>query len=180
MAFYEHVFLMRQDLSASQVEDISKKIKDIIEADQGKVTKIEQWDLMNLAYKVKKNKKAYFTLMNLDVSPETLKKVQQSMSVNENILRFLTIKVDELDNNPSPVLNEIKGHNDHSDSQNDDDVLIEKNVNYKNVEYIKRFITERGKILPRRLTMSDSQGQRKIAQAIKRLRFLALISPLYK
>jgi small subunit ribosomal protein S6 len=105
---YEYVYLLRGDLSTSQVEEMTKKHIDLIEQYKGKVTKTEYWGLRNLAYRIKKNKRAHYCLLNLDVSFEGLKELQRTMSVNENVLRFLAIKVDTLDNSPSLMMKKVQ------------------------------------------------------------------------
>ncbi|MFL1781280.1 30S ribosomal protein S6 [Candidatus Hepatincolaceae symbiont of Richtersius coronifer] len=104
MAYYEHVYMVRGDLSVNQIEELNKKYKDLIESFKGTITKTEYWGLKGLAYRVNKNKKAHYCLLNLDVSFEGLKELQRSMSINESILRFLSIKADKLDNTPSIMM----------------------------------------------------------------------------
>lgn len=111
MSYYEHVFLLRGDLSTNQVEEIQDKYKELIANHKGKITKNEYWGLRNLAYKVKKNKKAHYCLFNIDCEFECLKELQRNMSVNENILRQLSLKVDVLDNSPSIMMKQASKPN---------------------------------------------------------------------
>lgn len=101
--FYEFVFLARPDLSTSQLEEIIEKVKELLTNFNGSVGKIEYWGLRNLAYKIKKNKKAHYYLLNLTTSHEGLKELQRVFSVNDSILRTLSIKVDSLDETISPL-----------------------------------------------------------------------------
>ncbi len=104
MALYEHVFLARQDISASQVEELADNFIKIIEDNGGKVTKREYWGLKTLAYRVKKNRKAHFTLLNIDAPYPAVAEVERQMRINEDVLRYMTIAVDELDDNPSIMM----------------------------------------------------------------------------
>lgn len=119
MRFYENVFVARQDITSTQVEGLAQQYAAIIEQFGGKVTKTELCGLRNLAYPIKKNKKGHYVLMNVAVKSEGMKEVERQMSLNENILRYLTIKVDELDNNPSPLMQQ-KGFRDDQARYNDD------------------------------------------------------------
>ncbi len=93
MAYYEYVYLMRGDLSLNQVQELNSKVSDIITNYNGKVVKTEYCGLRNLAYKIKKNKKAHYCLFHFDVSHEGLKELQRLHSVNENVLRTLAVAV---------------------------------------------------------------------------------------
>ena len=109
MPLYEHVYLARQDITTQQVEAITQSIEELIKKEGGKVDKIEYWGLRQLAYKIKKNRKAHYTLMNINAPVNALNEVERQISLNEDILRHLTIKVDEFDDGPS-VMMEHKNH----------------------------------------------------------------------
>ena len=104
MALYEHVFLVRQDVTAQQVEALTAQFKGIIEAHKGKIAKTESWGLRSLAYRIKKNRKAHFTLLNIDAPPAAVAEMERLMAINEDIIRTLTIKVDALEEGPSAML----------------------------------------------------------------------------
>ena len=104
MPLYEHVFLARQDVSAQQVEELSAQITGVIQQLGGKVTKLEQWGLRSLSYRVRKNRKAHFTFMNVDAPPAALNEVERQERLNEDVLRYLTIRVDEHEEGPSAML----------------------------------------------------------------------------
>ena len=104
MALYEHVFLVRQDVTAQQVEALVAQFKGVIEAHKGKVAKTESWGLRSLAYRIKKNRKAHFTLLNIDAPPAAIAEMERLMAINEDIIRTLTIKVDALEEGPSAML----------------------------------------------------------------------------
>ena len=105
MALYEHVYLARQDITTQQVESITKSIEDIVKKDGGTIDKVEYWGLRQLAYKIKKNRKAHYTLMNINASSDTLKELDRQISLNENVLRHLTVKVEKFDEAPSIMMN---------------------------------------------------------------------------
>ena len=101
MAFYEHVFLTRQDVSGQRVDELVEQYKGIIEAGGGSVGKTEYWGLKSLAYRINKNRKAHFSLINLDAPHEAVAEMERQMRINEDVLRFMTVRVDELEEEPS-------------------------------------------------------------------------------
>ncbi len=104
MSFYETVFIARQEISATQVESIAANLTDILSQGEGEVTKTEFCGLRTLAYSIKKNRKGHFVLFNIDAPPAAVKEMERQMGLNEDILRFLTLKVDKLDPEPSPLM----------------------------------------------------------------------------
>ncbi len=104
MALYETVFIARQELSAAQVEALAANLTDILTQGQGEVTKTEFCGLRSLAYSIKKNRKGHYVLFNIDAPPAAVKEMERQMHLNEDILRFLTLKVDKLDPEPSPLM----------------------------------------------------------------------------
>jgi len=104
MAFYETVFIARQDLSATQVEALAASLTDIITQGQGDVAKTEFCGLRTLAYSIKKNRKGHYVLFNINAPSAAVKEMERQMRLNEDILRFLTLKLDKLDSNPSPLM----------------------------------------------------------------------------
>jgi small subunit ribosomal protein S6 len=104
MALYEHIFLVRQDVTAQQVETLTEQIKSKIASLGGAVTKVEPWGLKSLAFRVKKNRKAHFTLLNIAAPSEAIVEVERTLSINEDVIRFLTIRVDEHEAGPSAML----------------------------------------------------------------------------
>ncbi len=101
MPLYEHVFLARQDLSQAQVDALAATATEIVEAHQGKVTKTETWGLKNLAYKIKRNRKAHFVLLNIDAPAGTVAELERQTAINEDVIRWLTVRVDALEEGPS-------------------------------------------------------------------------------
>ncbi len=104
MALYEHVFLARQDLSTQQVDALTEQFKAVVETAGGKVAKVESWGLKSLTYRIRKNRKAYFTLLNIDAPPAALAEVERQERINEDVLRWLTIKVETLEEGQSAML----------------------------------------------------------------------------
>ncbi|PTW60447.1 small subunit ribosomal protein S6 [Breoghania corrubedonensis] len=104
MALYEHVFLARQDVSAQQVEQLVEQFKEIITNGGGTVGKVENWGLRTLAYRVNKNRKAHYTLMNIDAPHPAVAEMERQMRLNEDVLRFLTLKVDEHEEEQSAMM----------------------------------------------------------------------------
>ncbi|GBQ20631.1 30S ribosomal protein S6 [Acetobacter estunensis NRIC 0472] len=104
MPLYETVLIARNDINQQQVEAIADMIRSQLEADGGSVKKQEYWGLRSLAYRIKKNRKGHYLLLGLDAKPETMREVERLLSLNEDVLRVLNLRVEEIDENPSPVL----------------------------------------------------------------------------
>ncbi|MTI17618.1 30S ribosomal protein S6 [Rhodobacteraceae bacterium RKSG542] len=104
MALYEHVILARQDISTQQVEALVEQFKAVIEAGEGKVGKVEFWGLRTLAYRVNKNRKAHYVLMNLDAPHAAVAEMERLEGLNEDILRVMTVRVEELDEEQSVMM----------------------------------------------------------------------------
>jgi small subunit ribosomal protein S6 len=104
MALYEHIFLARQDVTPQQVEALTEQIKSKIAALGGAVTKVEPWGLKSLAFRIKKNRKAHFTLLNIAAPSEAVVEIERLLSLNEDVIRYLTIRVDEHEAGPSAML----------------------------------------------------------------------------
>ena len=101
MAFYESVVIARPELTESQIENLINSLSKIISDEKGKVVKKENWGLRSLAYRIKKNKKGHYFMLNLDSDPSTIFEYERKMRINEDIIRFLTIKINEIDHKPS-------------------------------------------------------------------------------
>src|SRR5207302_10978534 len=103
MPLYEHVFLARQDVSAQQVEELTAQLKGVVEQMGGKVSKLEQWGVKTLTYRMRKNRKAHFTLFNVDAPPAALNEIERQARLNEDVRRYLTVRVDEHEEGPSAM-----------------------------------------------------------------------------
>jgi small subunit ribosomal protein S6 len=104
MAFYEHVVIARQDISPQQAEALNETLKTLIEEHGGHIAKIEYWGLRNLTYRVKKNRKGHYSLLAIDAPAPAVKEMERQLSINEDVIRYMTVRVDELDLELSPVL----------------------------------------------------------------------------
>lgn len=104
MPLYEHVFIARQDINAQQVETITADFSKIVEDNGGKVAKAEYWGLKTLAYRIKKNRKGHYTLLGLDAPHAALAELERQARLHDDIIRFMTVRVDELEEGPSIVM----------------------------------------------------------------------------
>ena len=104
MAYYEHVVIARQDISAQQAEALNDTLKALVEENGGSVAKIEYWGLRNLTYRIKKNRKGHYSLLALDAPSAAVNELERQLSINEDVLRYMTVRVEELDLELSPVL----------------------------------------------------------------------------
>ncbi|WP_421950677.1 30S ribosomal protein S6 [Pelagibacterium sp.] len=104
MPLYEHIFLSRQDVSAQQVEDLTKTYTDLLAENGGKVAKSEYWGVKSLSYRINKNRKAHYTLLNIEAPATAVAEMERQMRINEDVLRFMTIRVDEHEEAPSVMM----------------------------------------------------------------------------
>jgi small subunit ribosomal protein S6 len=104
MPLYEHVFLARQDASAQQVEEFTTQITGVIEGLGGKVTKTENWGVRSLTYRMNKNRKAHFMLLNIDGPAAVVAEIERQERISEDIIRYITVRVDELEEGPSAMM----------------------------------------------------------------------------
>ena len=122
MALYESVIIGRQDLTSSQFETLMEKFISVIQSFKGEIKKRESWGLRNLAYKINKNRKGHYILLNIDSSPEAILEYERLMRLEEDIIRFLTIKIKYIDEKPSPLIA------NKYDKQKNDFVIDESNL----------------------------------------------------
>lgn len=104
MPYYESVFIARQDVSSTQVEQLTDQFAEVVAGLGGEVKKREYWGLRNLAYKVNKNRKGHYVLFNLDAPSDAVTEMERLMRLNEDVLRYMTIRVDELEEGPSIMM----------------------------------------------------------------------------
>jgi small subunit ribosomal protein S6 len=104
MPHYEHIFMVRQDASNAQVEELTEHYKSVLTENGGTLGKVEYWGVKSLAYRIRKNRKAHYTLMNITAPPAALAEMERQMSINEEVVRFMTLRVDELDEEPSVMV----------------------------------------------------------------------------
>ncbi len=119
MALYEHVFLARQDLAQAQVDALAETATKIIEDNKGKVVKTESWGLRSLAYKIAKNRKAHYVMLEFDAPGDVVAELERQTQINEDIIRYMTIKVDALEAGPSVMMR--KGDRDRERRRDRDD-----------------------------------------------------------
>ena len=104
VALYEHVFLARQDLSQAQVDALAAQATEIVETNGGKVTKTETWGLKSLAYKIARNRKAHFVLLNIDAPSAAIAEIERQERISEDVIRYLSVRVEELEEGPSAMM----------------------------------------------------------------------------
>jgi len=104
MALYENVFIARQDVPATQVETLTNQFAELVAAQGGTVSKKEYWGLRSLTFRIKKNRKGHYSLLNIDAPSAAVKELERTMSINEDIIRFLTVRVDALEEGPSAIM----------------------------------------------------------------------------
>ncbi len=115
MPLYEHVFLARQDVSGQQVEALTEQFKGVIEQGGGKIAKVEPWGLKSLSFRIRKNRKAHFTLLNVDAPPAALTEVERQQRINEDVLRYITVRVDAHEEGPSAMMRKADRDRDRDD-----------------------------------------------------------------
>ena len=111
MPLYEHVFVARQDISAQHVEDLTRQFAGVVQEGGGTVGKVEYWGLRNLAFPIKNNRKGHYILLNLNAPPAAVKEMERQIGLSDDILRKMTIRVEELEEGPSAML-KGKGNNE--------------------------------------------------------------------
>lgn len=104
MPFYEHVFIARQDLSQAQVDALAEGVTNIVSEYKGQVHKTETWGLKQLAYKIAKNRKGHYAMLSVEAPGEAVAEIERQAAINEDIIRWMTIKVDELEKGPSAMM----------------------------------------------------------------------------
>ncbi|HSR70878.1 MAG TPA: 30S ribosomal protein S6 [Kiloniellales bacterium] len=112
MALYECVFIARQDISATQAEALADQFSEVITQGGGEVAKKELWGLRNLAYRIKKNRKGHYVLLNLDAPPPAVGEMERQMRLHDDVLRYLTVRVPKLEEGPSAILQSRHGRDD--------------------------------------------------------------------
>lgn len=104
MPCYESVFIARQDISATQAEGLTETFSQIISSNGGNVVSTESWGLRSIAYRIKKNRKGHYVLMNIDAPAPALHEMERQMRIHEDVLRYMTIRVDSIEEGPSAML----------------------------------------------------------------------------
>ena len=115
MPLYEHVFLARQDASTQQVEELTTQMTGIVEQGGGKVVKMENWGIRSLTYRMNKNRKAHFVLLNLDAPSAVVAEIERQERISEDVIRYLTVRVEEHEEGPSAMLRKVDRDRDRDD-----------------------------------------------------------------
>jgi len=115
MPLYEHVFLARQDASTQQVEELTTQMTGIVEQAGGKVTKTENWGVRSLTYRMNKNRKAHFVLLNIDAPSAAVAEIERQERISEDVIRYLSVRVEELEEGPSAMMRKADRDRDRDD-----------------------------------------------------------------
>jgi small subunit ribosomal protein S6 len=121
MRCYEHTFIARQDLSPQQAQALAESYTTVLTEHGAEVTKTEYWGLRNLAYRIRKNRKGHYLHLNLRASPAAIDELERQERLSDDVLRYLTVKVDELDESPSMMMQTRAAREDRSRRSHDDD-----------------------------------------------------------
>ena len=120
MPLYESVYIARPDISATQVEALTADMTKILEDNGGKVTKDEYWGLKSLAYRIKKNRKGHYSLLNIDCPPAALSEMERNMRLHEDVLRYMSIRVEEHEEEPSVMMQSKSNRDDRGRGHNEE------------------------------------------------------------
>lgn len=123
MPLYEATFITRQDMSKQDVTNLTDSFSDIIKQNGGKVVKNEYWGLKNLAYKINKSRKGHYTMLAIDAPAPAVKELERNMGINEDVIRSLTIRVEEIEEGPSVMMNQNKRDESYGDADSVDAAL---------------------------------------------------------
>ncbi len=119
MPFYESTFIVRPDASPQQVETLAEEVEGMIKEHGGAVTKTEMWGLKSLAYRMKKSRKGHYVFMNVDASGDTIHELERNFRINEDVIRYLNIRVEELDPEPTAMMKSRASRDDRGPRRDD-------------------------------------------------------------
>lgn len=119
MPFYESTFITRQDLSRQDITKLTDSLTSFIEQGGGKVVKNEYWGLRSMAYRIRKNRKGHYSMLAIDAPPAAIKEMERNMRINEDIIRTLTVRVDELEEGPSAMMQQSRSRDDYNSETSD-------------------------------------------------------------
>jgi small subunit ribosomal protein S6 len=122
MALYEHLLIARQDISAQQVDALATHLKTILEGEGGKVEKQEYWGLRGLAYRIKKNRKGHYVLLNINAPAKAVQELERQLKINEDVLRYITVKVEKFEQSSN------KNKRDREDNKTEGEGAAEETV----------------------------------------------------
>jgi small subunit ribosomal protein S6 len=115
MPLYEHVYLARQDVTAQQVDELTEQLKGVIQQMGGSVVSTESWGVKSLSYRLRKNRKAHFTFMNVDAPAAAIAEIERQERLNEDVLRYLTVRVEEHETGPSAMMRKADRERDRDE-----------------------------------------------------------------
>jgi small subunit ribosomal protein S6 len=115
MPLYEHVFLARQDASPQQVEELTAQMTGVVEQHGGKVTKTENWGVRSLTYRMNKNRKAHFVLLNINAPSAAITEIERQERISEDVIRYLSVRVEELEEGPSAMMRKAERDRERDD-----------------------------------------------------------------
>ena len=121
MPLYEHIFIARQDVSGAQVDQLVETFTGVVETGGGKVVATESWGLRNLAYRIKKNRKGHYVMMNLDAPSDVILELERQQRIHDDVLRYLTLRMDEHEELPSVMMQGRKERGPRRDDEDDGD-----------------------------------------------------------
>ncbi|MGH6718479.1 MAG: 30S ribosomal protein S6 [Alphaproteobacteria bacterium] len=119
MPFYESTYIVRPDVSGQQVEALTAAMTELVQANGGTVAKNEYWGLKSLAYRVKKNRKGHFVMLGLDAPPAAVAELERNLGINEDVIRYLTVRVEALEQGPSAMMQAKHGRDDRRRDERD-------------------------------------------------------------
>ena len=198
MSFYENTLIAKQDLPKSELDKIKEKYSDLIKNSSGKIIKIEEWGLMNLATKIKKYNKGFYIHYKFEGNKETLEEINKKIKIDGSIIRHLIVKYKSLDikneyfkkekkmkrkrkkfqKKGSGSLNKLSLFQKSEGRFNKSCPLSIKNapiIDYKNLSLLKKYVSENNKILSSKITSVSSGKQKKLTKEIKKAKILGLI-----
>jgi len=119
VAFYENVFIVRQDVSGQQVEELATRFSEVLQGGGGRVERTEFWGLRTMSFRIKKNRKGHYVMLNIDAPAPAIQEMERNMRLNEDVIRYMTLRVDELDEGPSAMMknrsDRPRGYGDRGD-----------------------------------------------------------------
>ena len=199
MAFYENTIVTKQDLTDKELKNIKSKYEQLVNDTSGKVVKIEEWGLLNLATKIRNYKKAFYIHYKFEGSANTLKEVEKKIKLDDSIIRHLTVKYKKLDTENeffkekgdlwkektrnfkkkgSNSLNRLSLFQKNDGRFSKNCPLSIKNapiIDYKNIPLLKKYISDNGKIISSKITSVSFSKQKKLTKEIKKAKTLGLI-----
>ena len=178
MAFYEKTLVAKQDLAEKDLKELREKYSEIINNSSGKVVKIEDWGLINLAKKIKKYNKGFFIHYKFEGIDKTLIEIDKKVKIDRSIIRYLTVKYKKFQKKGSNSLNKLSLFQKNDGKFSKKCPLSLKGapiVDYKNVSLLKKYISDNGKILSSKITSVSFSKQKKLTREIKKAKLLGLL-----